>query len=150
MYFRITKCCGLVAKCNSQYLQPTGRKIVISWIETALRARRKLLVEDGSQWPMGNYLNARMRGRGTGPTIASWFSPGKAPQEQFLVVAVNYVPNQSQCHVRLPLADRAGEKWRLQDDSAQPASSGTATICKVRGGFWTWLPGRLRVSHCEA
>jgi hypothetical protein len=70
---------------------------------------------------MGNYLNARMRGRGTGPTIASWFSPGKAPQEQFLVVAVNYVPNQSQCHVRLPLADRAGEKWRLQDE-LRPAS----------------------------
>jgi len=32
-----------------------------------------------------------------------------------LVVAVNYAPNQSQCHVRLPFADIAGKKWLLQD-----------------------------------
>jgi hypothetical protein len=32
-----------------------------------------------------------------------------------LVVAVNYAPNQSQCHVRLPLAGLAGKKWRFED-----------------------------------
>ncbi len=32
-----------------------------------------------------------------------------------LLVAVNYAPNQSQCHVRLPFADLAGSKWQLQD-----------------------------------
>ncbi len=32
-----------------------------------------------------------------------------------LVVAVNYAPNQSQCHVRLPIAELAGKKWNLQD-----------------------------------
>lgn len=38
-----------------------------------------------------------------------------------LVVAVNYAPNQSQCHVRLPFADLAGKKWQLQDQLS-PAS----------------------------
>ncbi|HZN33677.1 MAG TPA: alpha-amylase, partial [Pirellulaceae bacterium] len=32
-----------------------------------------------------------------------------------LIVAVNYSPNQSQGHVRLPLADLAGKPWRLHD-----------------------------------
>lgn len=32
-----------------------------------------------------------------------------------LITAVNYAPNQSQCHVRLPYADLAGRKWLLQD-----------------------------------
>ena len=32
-----------------------------------------------------------------------------------LVVAVNFAPNQSQCHVQIPFADLAGKKWQLQD-----------------------------------
>lgn len=32
-----------------------------------------------------------------------------------LVVAVNFAPNQSQCHVRLPFDDLRGEHWRLHD-----------------------------------
>jgi hypothetical protein len=32
---------------------------------------------------------------------------------------VNYAPNQSQCHVRLPFADLAGKKWLLQDQLHQ-------------------------------
>ena len=32
-----------------------------------------------------------------------------------LIVAVNYSPNQSQGHVRLPFADLAGKPWRLHD-----------------------------------
>lgn len=32
-----------------------------------------------------------------------------------LVVAVNFAPHQSQCHVRLPFPDLAGRKWQLQD-----------------------------------
>ncbi len=40
---------------------------------------------------------------------------------EVLVAAVNYAPNQSQCHVRLPFAGLAGKKWRLQDQ-LRPAS----------------------------
>jgi hypothetical protein len=32
-----------------------------------------------------------------------------------LIVALNYAPNQSQCHARIPFSDLAGKKWRLQD-----------------------------------
>jgi glycosidase len=32
-----------------------------------------------------------------------------------LLVAVNYAPNQSQCHVRLPFGDLAGSRWRVKD-----------------------------------
>jgi glycosidase len=32
-----------------------------------------------------------------------------------LVVAVNYAPNRSQCHVRLPFPNLAGRGWKLQD-----------------------------------
>ena len=32
-----------------------------------------------------------------------------------LIVAVNYAPNQSQCHVRLPFADLGGKHFKLQD-----------------------------------
>jgi len=32
-----------------------------------------------------------------------------------LIVVVNYAPNQSQCHLRLPFADLGGKKWRLHD-----------------------------------
>jgi len=35
--------------------------------------------------------------------------------DERLVVTVNYAPNQSQCHARLPFADLGGKKWRLQD-----------------------------------
>jgi hypothetical protein len=37
------------------------------------------------------------------------------PQGESLVVAVNYAPNQSQCHVRLPFADLIGSRWQLED-----------------------------------
>jgi hypothetical protein len=34
---------------------------------------------------------------------------------EWLLVVVNYAPNQSQCRVRLPFGDLAGATWRLQD-----------------------------------
>ena len=40
---------------------------------------------------------------------------------EVLIVAVNYAPNQSRCHVRLPFAAIAGKKWDLQDQLS-PAS----------------------------
>jgi hypothetical protein len=36
-------------------------------------------------------------------------------QAESLVVAVNYSPHQSQCHVRLPFAHLSGSQWQLQD-----------------------------------
>ena len=39
----------------------------------------------------------------------------QGPDEERLVVAVNYAPNQSQCRLRLPFTDLAGKRWRLHD-----------------------------------
>lgn len=39
----------------------------------------------------------------------------QSPTGENLVVAVNYAPNQSQCHVPLPFANLAGRKWQLSD-----------------------------------
>jgi len=43
--------------------------------------------------------------------VFAWQGAG----DERLVVAVNYAPNQSQCHVRLPFADLGGGQWRLKD-----------------------------------
>jgi hypothetical protein len=40
---------------------------------------------------------------------------GNSDGDQRLLVTVNYAPNQSQCHVRLPFADLANSRWRLKD-----------------------------------
>jgi len=45
----------------------------------------------------------------------------QTPNGQPLVVAVNYAPNQSQSHVRLPFANLAGARWQVQDQLS-PAS----------------------------
>src|SRR6202007_1957028 len=40
---------------------------------------------------------------------------GQGAGDDRLLVTVNYAPNQSQCHVRLPFADLANRQWRLKD-----------------------------------
>jgi hypothetical protein len=39
----------------------------------------------------------------------------QGPEEERLIVVVNYAPNQSQCYLGLPFADLAGVAWRLDD-----------------------------------
>ena len=43
--------------------------------------------------------------------VFAWQGAG----DERLLVTVNYAPNQSQCHVRLPFADLGNRKWRLKD-----------------------------------
>ena len=43
--------------------------------------------------------------------VFAWQGDG----DERLLVTVNYAPNQSQCHVRLPFADLGNSKWRLKD-----------------------------------
>ena len=46
--------------------------------------------------------------------VSAWQGAGDGR----FVVAVNFAPNQSQCHVRLPFANLAGKQWSLQDQLA--------------------------------
>jgi hypothetical protein len=45
----------------------------------------------------------------------------RGPQEERVVVAVNYAASQGQCHVRLPFADLSGKQWRLKDELSAAA-----------------------------
>jgi hypothetical protein len=46
-----------------------------------------------------------------GVVVYSW----QGSDEDRFVIAVNYAPHRSQCHVRLSFANLAGRRWRLQD-----------------------------------
>jgi hypothetical protein len=41
----------------------------------------------------------------------AWQAAGQSP----LIIVVNYAPNQSQCHVRLPFPDLSRKTWCLHD-----------------------------------
>jgi Alpha amylase, catalytic domain len=43
--------------------------------------------------------------------VFAWQGAG----DERLLVTVNYAPNQSQCHARLPFADLGNSRWRLKD-----------------------------------
>jgi Alpha amylase, catalytic domain len=68
--------------------------------------------------------------------------------EQF-VVAVNYAPNQSQCHVRLPFADLGGAKWRLQDQLTPAAFDWNGDDLQGRGLYLDMAPWQACVFSLE-
>lgn len=57
-----------------------------------------------------------------------------------LVVAVNYSPNQSQCHVRLPFADLAGKTWRLEDQLSAASYEWSGDDLQGRGLYLDSAP----------
>ena len=57
-----------------------------------------------------------------------------------LVAAVNYAPNQSQCHIRLPFAGLAGKKWRLQDQLSPARYDWNGDDLQGRGLFLDLAP----------
>ena len=71
--------------------------------QPAVRDGQWQLLECTTGWD-GNWTNDCF-------VVFAWQSAKGA----YLVVAVNYAPNQSQCHVRLPFEDLAGSRWQLQD-----------------------------------
>ena len=84
---------------------------VSQFYDRLLAVLRQPSVRDG-QWQLlecmpgweGNWTNDCF-------VIFGW----RGPEGESMVVAVNYAPNQSQCHVRLPFADLTGSRWQLQD-----------------------------------
>jgi glycosidase len=67
------------------------------------------------------------------------FAWRNAKQESVLV-AVNYAPNQSQCHVRLPFVDLAGKQWLLQDQLADATYKWSGDDLQGRGLFLDMAP----------
>jgi hypothetical protein len=74
----------------------------------------------------------------------AWQSTGA----ERLLVAVNYAPNQSQCYVRLPLADLAGSRWRLQDLLSSAVHERDGNDLQSEGLFLDMSPWQTAVFSC--
>ena len=68
-----------------------------------------------------------------------------APNCQPLIVAANYAPNQSQCHVRMPFAHLAGKRWRLHDQLKHANYDWNGDDLKSRGLFLDMAPWQAAV-----
>ena len=73
--------------------------------------------------------------------VFAWQGAG----DERLVVTVNYAPNQSQCHVRLPFADLSGSQWRLQDLLGDAIYDRGGNELQDRGLYLDESPWRARV-----
>jgi hypothetical protein len=66
-------------------------------------------------------------------------------QGEQLVVAVNYAPNQSQCHVRLPFANLGGQTWHLREQLSDAAYQWNGDDLQARGLFLDMKPWQASV-----
>jgi hypothetical protein len=73
--------------------------------------------------------------------VFSW----QGANEDGFVIAVNYAPNQSQCHVRLPFPNLAGKKWRLQDQLVGGDYEWSGDDLSGRGLFLDMAPWQASV-----
>jgi glycosidase len=104
--------------------------------DSLLAALRQPAFRDG-QWQLlectpawdGNWTNDCF-------IVSAWQGAG----EGRFVVAVNFAPNQSQCHVRLPFADLAGKQWNFQDQLTPSAYTWNGDDLVNRGLFLDMAP----------
>ncbi len=69
----------------------------------------------------------------------------QGPAGDRLLVAVNYAPNQSQCHVRLPFADLGGKQWRIEDQLDSAAYNWNGNDLAGRGLYLDMSPWQAAV-----
>jgi hypothetical protein len=91
------------------------------------------LLECQSAWD-GNWTNDCFIAFG-------WQGAGESP----LVVALNYAPNQSQCNIRLQVADLAGKQWCLQDQLSGQCYHWSGDDLAARGLFVDLAPWNASV-----
>jgi hypothetical protein len=65
--------------------------------------------------------------------------------DERLLVAVNYAPNQSQCHVRLPFTDLGSRQWRLKDLLGNAMYDWHGNDLQARGLYLDERPWSARV-----
>ncbi len=91
-------------------VEPTDMSLR-QFYDSLLKVLRKPVVREG-RWQLLECLPA-WAGNSTHDCFVVFVWHGT--NGELLIVSVNYAPNQSQCHVRLPFAEIAGQKWQLQD-----------------------------------
>ena len=72
------------------------------------------------------------------------------PNGERLVTAVNYAPNRSQCHIRLPFADLGGKQWLLQDQLQAADYEWSGDDLQGRGLFLDMAPWQASVFSLAA
>jgi hypothetical protein len=74
----------------------------------------------------------------------------KGKQSDSLIVAVNYAPHASQCHVRLPFAHLADGKWQLVDQLCNARYEWFGKDLAGRGLFLDHAPWQASVFRLES
>lgn len=64
----------------------------------------------------------------------------QGPDKNWLLVTVNYAPNQSQCYVRLPISGLAAGRWRLQDQLGPAHYERDGGALQARGLYLDMTP----------
>ena len=90
--------------------EPIDQKLK-QFYERLLTVLRQPVVRDG-RWRLLECLPA-WEGNWTSDCFVVFVWQG--PDDERLLVTVNYAPNRSQCYVRLPFADIGNSQWRLED-----------------------------------
>ena len=103
-----------------------------------LAALRRPVLRDGT-WQLLD-CTAAWGGNGTSDCFLGFAWRGAG--EERLLVAVNYAPNQSQCYVRLPFADLAHCRWRLEDLIADVTYERDGSDLQARGLYLDVSPWR--------
>lgn len=75
-----------------------------------------------------------------------WQLQGQSP----MVVVVNYAPNQSQCHIRLPMTELASKNWRLEDQLTGKCYNWKGDDLAARGLFVDHTPWQAAVFSLTA
>jgi len=70
-----------------------------------------------------------------------WQLQGQSP----IVVTVNYAPNQSQCHIRIPMLELASKNWRLEDQLTGKCYDWKGDDLAARGLFVDHAPWQAAV-----
>ena len=125
-------------------IEPVDQELK-QFYDRLLAILRQTVVRDG-QWQLlecspawdGNWTNDCF-------LVFAW----RGSNGESLVVTVNYAPNQSQCHVRIPFADLAGKKWKLQDQLSRASYEWNGDDLFGRGLYLDMAPWQSAVYLLE-
>jgi len=120
--------------------EPVDRTLS-QFYQRLLATLRRPVVRNG-EWQLLEALPA-WEGNWTSDCFVAFAWQGEEAER--LLVVVNYAPNQSQCHLRLPFADLAGRPWRLEDLTGDVAYERDGDDLGARGLYLDLRPWQYHV-----
>ncbi len=120
--------------------EPTDKRLE-AFYERLLAVMRRPVVRHG-RWQLLECVPA-WEGNWTADAFIAFAWHG--PDNQRLLVTVNYAPHQSQCYVRLPLPAAGAEHWRLQDLLADVRYQREGEDLRCRGLYLDLAPWHYHV-----